>query len=90
VIGDCGLDGCRVFKVRELGWYDYGMKIRITDLDIRAAKAHLEFMEIADSDIQSAHGQATERRVPSEAVLAVYDEVVRQQEAQSEAECELE
>lgn len=42
----------------------------------------------ADSDIQSAHGEPTRRQRPSEAALAVYDEIVRQEEAQADCEAE--
>ena len=64
------------------------MNMRITPLDHMAHAARKEFMRIAESDIQSAHGSPTLWRIPSEAALAVYDEVIRQEEVQSGLESE--
>jgi hypothetical protein len=64
------------------------MKLRITPLDIKVADAHEEFMRIADSDIQSALEHPTLWRIPSEAAMAVYDEVVRQEERRADLESE--
>jgi hypothetical protein len=64
------------------------MTFRVTALDIKVAAARREFMMIADSDIQSALGDPTLWRAPSEAAMAVYGEVVRQEDAQRELEDE--
>jgi hypothetical protein len=64
------------------------MKFRITSLDIKVAAARREFVMIADSDIQSAHGSPTLWRMPSEMAMAVYDEVIRQEEVQADLESE--
>jgi hypothetical protein len=64
------------------------MKLRISALDIKVADARQEFIKIADSHIQSAHGHPTLWRTPSEDAMAVYDEVVRQEEAQADLESE--
>lgn len=68
--------------------YNLYMTFRITALDVKVAAAHHEFAMIADSDIQSALGHPSLWRTPSEAAMAVYDEVVRQAEAQAELESE--
>ena len=67
-------------------WYDYGMKIHITALDIKVADARQDFMRIADSDIQSADRNPMLRWTPSEDAMAVYGEVVRQEEVQADLE----
>jgi len=64
------------------------MKRRITELDIRCAAARREFLAITDSDIQSAYGKTTPRQNLSGTAQAVYDEVVRQEEAQAGCEAE--
>jgi hypothetical protein len=60
------------------------MEFRITALDIKVASAYQEFNGIAASDIRSAHDGSTERLMPSEAAIAIYDEVARQAEAHSD------
>ena len=70
--------------VRDVAGYNCGMKFRIKPLDVKVAAARQEFAGIADSDIQDACGDPVPRRVPSEAALAVYDELVRQEEAQAD------
>jgi hypothetical protein len=63
-------------------------KAGVSDNIIAAARR--EFTAIADSDIQSALGHPTLwPRVPSEAAVAVYDELVQREEAQAELESEL-
>jgi hypothetical protein len=62
-------------------WYDYGMLFTISALDVRVASASHEFKRVAESDIQSAHNGPTVRVMPSESAMAVYDELIRQEEA---------
>jgi hypothetical protein len=64
------------------------MNMRITPLDHLVHAARKEFMRIAESDIRSAQGGPTLSRIPSEAAMAVYDEVIRQEEVQSDLESE--
>jgi hypothetical protein len=60
------------------------MTFKITALDIKVASAWQEFKSVAESDIQSAHNGTTVRLMPSEAAMAVYDELVRQGEAHAD------
>jgi hypothetical protein len=82
----------RLFSTRlwEQRWaeYDRDMNIRITALDIKVAAARQEFMRIADSDIQSGDREPMLRWTPSEDAMAVYDEVIRQEEVQADLESE--
>jgi hypothetical protein len=59
------------------------MILRFTELDVKVAAAREELMRIADSDLRSAFGHPTLWRRPSKAAMAVYDEVVRQEEVQA-------
>jgi len=52
----------------------------------RIDRAYFELMAIAVSDVESAHGFATGKRLPSVPTLAIYDSVVRALEAQADAE----
>ena len=65
------------------------MKAKFRKLDIEVSAAWREFEAITNSDIGSAYGQPTLWRTPSERALAVYDEVVRQKEAQADCEAEI-
>ena len=63
--------------------YDYGMEFKITALDVKVASAYREFMGVAECDIQSAHASTSVRLIPTDAAMAVYEEVARQVEAHS-------
>jgi hypothetical protein len=52
----------------------------------RINRAYFELMAIAVSDVESAHGFITGRRLPSLPTLDIYDSVVRALEAQADAE----
>jgi hypothetical protein len=52
----------------------------------RINRAYFELMAIAVSDVESAHGVAAGRRLPSPPTLAIYESVVRALEAQADAE----
>lgn len=58
------------------------MNMRITPLDHMAHAARQDFMRSAESDIQSADGSPALWGMPSGAAMAVYDEVIPQEEAQ--------
>ena len=65
------------------------MKITISSLDIKVARYRPEFMALAEDDIRQAFGEGSvERKKPSDEALSVYDEIVRQVEAQSDCEAE--
>jgi hypothetical protein len=67
----------------------HGMKIAISALDIKVARCRPQFMTLAGHDIREALGESPwERRRPSDEALSVYDEIVRQVEAQSDCEAE--
>ena len=53
------------------------MKIGFTARDLEIATAWREFRSIMESDIRSAAEPAQARQPPSEAAMALYDELVR-------------
>jgi hypothetical protein len=55
----------------------------------RISHAYFELMAIVVSDVESAHGFAMRRRLPSPASLAVYDDVVETLEAEADAQAGL-
>ena len=52
----------------------------------RINRAYFELMAIAVSDVESAHGFASGKRLPSQPTLAVYGSVVRALELQADTE----
>src|SRR5881396_1409750 len=61
------------------------MNIRMTKRDLEIGKGFDELNKIAESDIRSAYGDFTERRIPSQRTTELYTAIIEAVEAHTRA-----